>query len=405
MFVNEAELQQLVHEQPELILSGIPEINPVYCSDTPKILSLGREIPLRSGPIDNLYVDTNGIITLVECKTYSNSGIKRSVYSQAINYASDLQNMLIHYSGTEFIEQFYSIITEGNFVTYPQFDSMVAQLSQDCILEGKNKKDWKQQFLQRLEFNIKNGVFRIVILCAPSKTNLFSYAAVRNLMQLMTFSESGNSKYDLILMDLRGEAGAYQAQMIWRRYCPLPQIPLIANSLRAVERGIEAMRKRFSMLPSPAQATLKRFQDSLREAGIDVVENSIGYSLRDADTRKSMFISVETDQDTWFVRRHQIRNDDSLFANMGSDDVKITVTAVKAWAAGATRDALERVAERYKVFGKPSEINGVRGVMYEIWIYTSSETDIPALIHLLKSRLRYQTVALSPQPVLELATQ
>lgn len=155
MFKNEDELQQLIHEQPELILSGIPEINPAYCPDTPMILSLGREIPLSSGSIDNIYIDTNGVITLVECKTYSNSGIKRSVYSQAINYASDLQNMLIHYSGTEFIEQFYSIITQGYSITYPQFDSVVDQLSKDRILEGRNKNDWKQQFLQRLEFNIR----------------------------------------------------------------------------------------------------------------------------------------------------------------------------------------------------------------------------------------------------------
>lgn len=221
----------------------------------------------------------------------------------------------------------------------------------------------------------------------------------------MTFSESGNSKYDLILMDLREKQGACQAQMIWRRYCPLPQIPLIANSIRATERGIKEMKKRFSKLSSESQATLKNFRNDSRDAGIKTVEKSMGYSLHDIGTNKSMFISIEVDQDTWFIRRHQIRNDDALFADMGSDDVRITVTTVKAWAAGATRDALERVAERYKVFGKPSEINGVRGVMYEVLIYPSSETDIPALIHLLKSHLRYQTLVLSTAPVLELVNQ
>lgn len=83
MFETEAELQQLVHDNPELILNGIPEINPAYCPDTPGLLlSLSREVPLSSGFVDNLFIDVNGIITLVECKRYSDSRIKREVYSQ-----------------------------------------------------------------------------------------------------------------------------------------------------------------------------------------------------------------------------------------------------------------------------------------------------------------------------------
>ena len=58
MFDSEDKLQKLVHENPEIILSGIPEIDPQYCPDTPSIVSLGREIPLASGPVDNLYLDT-----------------------------------------------------------------------------------------------------------------------------------------------------------------------------------------------------------------------------------------------------------------------------------------------------------------------------------------------------------
>lgn len=364
------------------------------------ILSLGKEIPLRSGPIDNFYIDTNGIITLVECKTYSNSGIKRSVYSQAINYASDLQNMLIHYSGAEFIEQFYSIIIKGESVTYLQFDSAVDQLSKDPILKNKKKDDWKQQFLQRLEFNIKNGVFRIVILCAPSIANSFAYAPVRNLMQLMTFSESGNSKYDLILMDLREKLGNYQTQMIWRRYCPLPQIPLLARSSNDTTAGIEAMEKRFSELPFEAQVSLKRFLENLLMEGIDKRTNTQGYALYDVSTNKSMYMSIGIDRETWVVRRHGIRSDEMLFADMESDG-----SSLSAWVTGATRDALKRVTETYKVFKGKCNIKGFAKEMYEIWVYPSENTDSQALITLLKSHLRYQKVVLSPAPVLELVNQ
>lgn len=382
MFVNEAELQQLVHEQPELILSGIPEINPEYCSDTPKIISLGREIPLRSGPIDNLYLDTNGIITLVECKTYSNSGIKRSVYSQAINYASDLQNMLIHYSGSEFIEQFYSIITEGISVAYPQFDSIVAQLSQDRILEGKNKHDWKQQFLQRLEFNIKNGVFRIVILCAPSHANSFACAAVRNLMQLMTFSESGNSKYDLILMDLRGKSGTYQTQMIWRRYCPLPQIPLLAKSTKEI-RVIK------EKLPLEAQATLQQLLDGLPAAGIDALENTLSYSLYDTSTKRSINISIgiEIEQGTWFIKRRQIRKSELLFKYIEGKDLSARLTDDFC-------DELIKMKCRYQLMESTTKVPGLEGTVYEIRVYPLNTVDVRSLINLLKNRLRYQPLEL-----------
>lgn len=68
MFKAESEMQELIHNEPDTILSGVPEINPQYCPDTPSIISLGREISLSSGFIDNLYIDSNAIITFVECK-------------------------------------------------------------------------------------------------------------------------------------------------------------------------------------------------------------------------------------------------------------------------------------------------------------------------------------------------
>lgn len=44
----------------------------------------------------------------------------------------------------------------------------------------KNVVDWKGQFPQKLEYNVKAGVFRIIIACGPSQDNVFSYASIRN---------------------------------------------------------------------------------------------------------------------------------------------------------------------------------------------------------------------------------
>ncbi len=90
MFESEEVLRDLLHKTPTLLLTGFPELDPRFCPDSPHLVSLGREIPLLSGPVDNLFIDPNGVLTLVECKGYWNSEIKRKVYSQAINYASDL---------------------------------------------------------------------------------------------------------------------------------------------------------------------------------------------------------------------------------------------------------------------------------------------------------------------------
>ena len=82
MFKTEDEMQELVHRNPGLILSGIPEIDPGLCSDTAGLVSLGREISLSSGPVDNLFIDVNAVLTFVECKRYCDSRLKREVYPQ-----------------------------------------------------------------------------------------------------------------------------------------------------------------------------------------------------------------------------------------------------------------------------------------------------------------------------------
>jgi len=130
MFHSESKFQQLIHEQPEIVLSGIPEINTQYCPDVPSIVSLGREIPLSSGPIDNLYIDANAIITFVECKRYSDSRIKREVYAQAINYASDLSSMLMHYTVEQFLSEFFRIIQNAEGCPFISLD--------DCPLTGED---------------------------------------------------------------------------------------------------------------------------------------------------------------------------------------------------------------------------------------------------------------------------
>lgn len=51
-FEKEPELQRAVHQDPGLILRGIPDIDPNFCHDSPRWVSQGREVALASGPVD-----------------------------------------------------------------------------------------------------------------------------------------------------------------------------------------------------------------------------------------------------------------------------------------------------------------------------------------------------------------
>lgn len=361
MFRTEEEMQGLVHDRPELVTSGIPEINPEFCPDTPQMVSLGREIPLASGPVDNLFVDTNAILTFVECKRYSDARIKREVYPQALNYASDLQAQLIHYDHEGFHEEFFKLVRAAQGNEFTNLASVIRSLSTDKVIDGKNTAEWQRQFPHRLERNIKNGICRVIILCAPAPNNAFAYRSIRNLMQLMAFSEQSGTKYDLMLMDLRELHGDYIAKIIWRRYAALPQIPLVAEYSRDTSAGIDAMKSREERLSSQAKETLNAILAELSTMGVMATENTHGYGLKWEKSKKSLYVQIQIQSGGLSVIRHQIRSGEELYSKLVS---------------GNTPEALGEL--NYKVERKASSSIG-DGVMFEIVITPTLSRDVGSL--------------------------
>lgn len=322
MFSAESEFQELIHNNPEILLSGILEINPRFCPDTPMLLSLGREIPLSSGCIDNMFIDVNGVITFVECKRYSDARIKREVYSQAVNYASDLKNLLIHYTSEEFINEFFQIVSKTPSFPFESFEHLLSCLSDDPLLSGKNINDWEEQFTKRLENNIKQGICRIIIACAPSSDRVFAYSPVRNLMQIMTFTETSNNNYDLILLDTRKENEEYISRIIWRNYSLLPQIPLIAQAQRNTSARIEEMNTMLVTMPEKSKDLLEQVLEYFNERNIYPVENTYGYALYSGENNRSLYVAVNIRKDGWEIIRRQIRSPEYLFELICSGKVK-----------------------------------------------------------------------------------
>ncbi len=84
---DETWLQELLIRNPELL--PIKDIN----ENLNDIIPLGREVSVTSGPIDNLYITTEGTICLIETKLWRNPDAHRSVVAQVIDYAKALSGM------------------------------------------------------------------------------------------------------------------------------------------------------------------------------------------------------------------------------------------------------------------------------------------------------------------------
>ena len=83
--MDESWLQGLLYRHPGLLPAAH------FDSSYAPLLALGREVPTARGPIDNLYVSPEGIITVVETKLWKNPGKHRTVVAQILDYAKELK--------------------------------------------------------------------------------------------------------------------------------------------------------------------------------------------------------------------------------------------------------------------------------------------------------------------------
>lgn len=85
--LTEKQLQDLMHAQPDVL--PIEAIS----SRWGPLISLGCEIAVEAGFIDNLFVSPLGDLTVVEAKLWRNPEARREVVGQIIHYAASLSRM------------------------------------------------------------------------------------------------------------------------------------------------------------------------------------------------------------------------------------------------------------------------------------------------------------------------
>lgn len=83
--ITEKWLQKQLDENP-----GLLPIDDISSAWGP-LVSLGREIPLPVGYIDNLFVSPAGEVTVVEAKLWRNPEARRKVIGQILDYAAALR--------------------------------------------------------------------------------------------------------------------------------------------------------------------------------------------------------------------------------------------------------------------------------------------------------------------------
>ena len=84
---DEGFLQSLLAEHPELL--PVASLRP----DAGQLVCIGREVPVPSGSIDNLFLSTGGYPVLVETKLWRNPQARREVLSQTLDYVKDLARL------------------------------------------------------------------------------------------------------------------------------------------------------------------------------------------------------------------------------------------------------------------------------------------------------------------------
>ncbi len=81
---DEPWLQDLLWHYPSLL--PVAEIEPVFDG----LFPVARELRMDCGPIDLLFVNSDGMITIVETKLWRNPEARRKVVAQIIDYAKDM---------------------------------------------------------------------------------------------------------------------------------------------------------------------------------------------------------------------------------------------------------------------------------------------------------------------------
>ena len=151
---DERWLQDLLYAHPALI--PIEEVEPVFDGAVP----VCRELPTRVGPLDLVFVNDQGLLTLVECKLWRNPEARRKVVGQILDYAQEISRWT------------YDDLNAGIGKAEARTGSSLWE-----IARAKFNLTDEAAFIDRVSRHLRNGTFLLLIVGDGIRENTENIAA------------------------------------------------------------------------------------------------------------------------------------------------------------------------------------------------------------------------------------
>jgi len=217
-YATEEELQTFLRDHAELIPVDEIELG------TPPLLCIGWEVSVASGSEDLLYVDENGLLTVVETKLKKNQDARRAVVGQILEYASyacawsiaDVEARVHKFLSSKECPKQYRGCTFEQALRY-FLDKTGSPALEDFSYPS---------FLDGIRANLEQGHIRLVIaideppdplLRIVEFVNRFSERFEMYLIQLKRFHDKATGQ-NIFVPALFGKVRRERREWNWQRY-------------------------------------------------------------------------------------------------------------------------------------------------------------------------------------------
>jgi len=296
---QEAWLQELLAKEPSILPTA--SIDLVYAP----LLCIGREVSVKSGSIDNLYISPKGYIVIVETKLWRNPEARRVVVGQIIDYAKDLKEW-------DF---------EKLDAVYKNYTNSMTGIFGALLCNGLLSEDNEATFIDITEKNIKQARFLLMIVGDGIREGVERMAEFLN--------ETPNMQYRLALCELEVYDLGNNERLV---------IPQLTTKTTIVERGIIRVEGSQESIRIEMHNDEKDFEDRIKKDYSSKSRISIEEWMADAkytEDQASEFCSfIEDFEDIGY--KNYIGTRDTSFAFYDESTKGTIRPALMCFAGGTT---------------------------------------------------------------------
>jgi len=247
----------------------VHEIEPAF----KPLIPICRELPTNAGPIDALFINDKGLLTMVECKLWKNPEARREVIGQILDYAKEISQWS------------YETLQKA---THKGKDSSGLSLY-ELVSQNTEELD-ERDFVDNVSRNLRRGRFLLLILGDGIRENVEQIAEFLQKHAHLNFSfalvEFGvfrlHDQTDEYIVQPRVIAQTVEIERAVFRIEDnqiVTEAPVVENGTQRRKRTKISEQVFFENLDADAatKASLRAFLERVRDIGIDIEpgQNSI----------------------------------------------------------------------------------------------------------------------------------